>query len=94
MEECLRILEESKECPSDEILVQQVRLHLTIAQIERGTWYQGTITAPEHNQEPPVLYLQALHSQLQEVKNGFSEESKDNRELKVLGVVVCFLTIQ
>jgi hypothetical protein len=77
MGECLQILDETKECPNDEILVQQVRLQLIVERINLGTWDEGA-EPPEQNREPSPLYLQALHSQLQEVKNKLPPESQNN----------------
>ncbi|RFU30228.1 hypothetical protein B7463_g6109, partial [Scytalidium lignicola] len=59
MDECLQILDERKECPNDDILVQQVRLQLIVEKMD---------LIPFHDEESAYLYHESLLSQLQDVK--------------------------
>lgn len=81
MDECLQVLDETQECHTDEILVQQVRLQMIVEKVTLGTWYDGVIETAEHIRAPPSFYLQALHSQLQEVKNKLPPQSQRNGKL-------------
>ena len=67
MDECLQVLGETKECPNDEILVQQVRLQLIIERMALCV-SQDRAIKPMENEEYSSVYLQSLHSQLQDVK--------------------------
>lgn len=60
MDECLRILDELQECPSDAVLVQQIRMQLVIERV-------GALGVAEHPKMPMSFYLQSLRSQLREV---------------------------
>ena len=76
MDECLEILAQRKECPTDAILVQQVRLQLIIekaTQIPRSDVLSIDVVKP-----PPAFYLKALKIQLQEVRNQIVVESQAN----------------
>ena len=95
MDECLRILDEWKECPADEILVQQVRLQLIVekAALALGTWNDGAMESAEHVKMPLSFYLQALHSQLREVKNSLSLQSQRNSEVPAADYLLSSLTV-
>jgi hypothetical protein len=67
MDECLQVLDETKECPNDEILVHQVRLQLIIERMALCV-SQDRAIKPMENEEYSSVYLQSLHSQLQGVK--------------------------
>ena len=69
MDECLQMLDERKECLNDEILVQQVRLQKIVEKMALDTLHDGAMQSTEHTREPPSLYLETLHSQLQHIKN-------------------------
>ena len=72
LEESLCVLEESHECLNDEILVQQVRLQLIAEKVAIGNW---------DDKAPLSFYLQALHSQLQEVKSKLPPHLQSNGKL-------------
>jgi len=69
MDECLRVLDERQEYLGDEILVQQVRLQLIVEKVNSITRHGGAMETTERMTMPPCFYLQALYSQLQEVKS-------------------------
>lgn len=93
MDECLRILDEWKECLADEILVQQVRLQLIVEKAALGTWNDGAMESAEHVKMPLSFYLQALHSQLREVKNSLSLQSQRNSEVSAADYLLSSLTV-
>ena len=68
MDEDLQMLDERKECPNDDILVQQVRLQVIVEKMALGTLHDGAMESTEHTREPPSLYLETLHSELQDIK--------------------------
>ena len=70
MDECLQILDERKECVTDEILVQQVRLQLIVERVTMDSWTDKPMRAPLS------FYLQALHPQFQEAKDRLPPQSQ------------------
>jgi hypothetical protein len=89
MDECLQVLDETRECLTDEILVQQVRLQLIVEKVTPGTWYEGVIESAEHVRAPPSFYIQALHSQLQEVKNKIPPQLQRDGKLSSTNIFYC-----
>ena len=81
MDECLQTLAEKQECPTDEVLVQQVRLQLIVEKVTQAPRYDGEIENTELIRAPPALYLKALQSQLQEVKRKLPSELQQNGKL-------------
>ena len=81
LDECLEVLDERRECLTDEILVQQVRMQLIIEKVTRGNWSDGVPETAEHNKIPVSFYLQALHSQLEEVKTKIPPRLQGNGQL-------------
>src|SRR5271170_1606627 len=81
MDECLQMLAEKQECPTDEILVQQVRLQLIVEKVVQAPWHDGEIENAERVRAPPAFYLKALQSQLQEVRRKLPPESLRNGKL-------------
>ncbi|KAI4285158.1 MAG: hypothetical protein L6R35_004724 [Caloplaca aegaea] len=78
LDECLEVLNEKHESPIDDILVQQVRMQLIVEKVTRGPWNDGAIKTAEHSNVPLCFYLNALQSQLQEVKSKIPPYLKDN----------------
>lgn len=66
MNECLQILDENKECPTDRILVQQVRLQILIEKMVLGGLNDGVW---EHSKELPLLYVENIYSEVQDLKH-------------------------
>jgi hypothetical protein len=81
MEGCLQTLAKKQECPTDEVLVQPVRLQLIVEKVAQAPWHDGEIETAELIRAPPAFYLKALQSQLQEVKRKLSPESQRNGKL-------------
>jgi hypothetical protein len=81
MDECLEILDERKECLSDDILVQQVRLQLISEKMAQATLHNGKIEYNNHTKELS-LYLETLHSQFQDMKtNLLARRQTDGKSL-------------
>jgi len=78
LDECLEVLNEKHESPIDDILVQQVRMQLIVEKVTWGPWNDGAIKTAEHSNVPLCFYLNALQSQLQEVKTKIPPYLKDN----------------
>ena len=74
------MLDQTKECPNDEILVQQVQLQLIIEKLALSTSYEGVMEPTEHK-GPASLYLENLHSQLQSIKTSLLTGSSKNGKL-------------
>ena len=81
MEECLQIVDERKECPNDEILVQQVRLQLLVEKMGQGTGRDGTMDSPAHTRGPPSLYSETLYSKLQDIKTHLLNQPQTDGKL-------------
>ena len=67
MDECLQILDQTKGCLNDNILVQQVKLQLTIEKLALSTPSKGAVETTGQR-ESGSFYLENLHSQLQALK--------------------------
>ena len=81
MDECLQILGETKECPNDEILVQQVRLRLIVEKTFWETSFDVAVDSTEHAREPSSLCLEALGSQLQDIKSQLLTQTQTDGKL-------------
>lgn len=77
MEECLQILAERPECPTDKILVQQVKLQLIVEKVNHCPWLREAGNA-ESMGAPPAFYLEALKLQLQEAKRQIPIDLQQN----------------
>jgi len=89
MDECLQTLVEKQECPTDEVLVQQVRLQLIVEKVAQIPWHDGEIENAEPIRAPPTLYLKALQSQLQEVKHKLPPKLQRNGKLSSINYFSC-----
>ena len=78
-DECLRVLDASKEEASDALLVRLVKLRLINEQIMDASW---TISGDVYNTvRPPVeFYLHSVQSQLRELKRSIPAELNKNRK--------------
>jgi hypothetical protein len=78
MDNCLELLVESKECPSDEVFIHQVRLQLISREVENA---KGTPAVPT------AFILQALQSRLDVVKASVSREIQQDGEFEPVRAV-------
>jgi hypothetical protein len=74
MDECLDILTESRESPSDERFVCQVRLQLLAQRVSRAKLQARGVELANGTIVPPGFYLKALQLKLQELKRSISPE--------------------
>jgi hypothetical protein len=79
MEECLQVIDERKECPNDDILVQQVRLQLVVEKMALSSSPNGGMESTEHS-----LYIENLRSQLLDIKANILARSEENGKLSDL----------
>lgn len=89
MDECLRMLDEGKECPNDEILVQQVRLQLIAEKTNLSTVYDEALESAEHGRESPSLYPETIRSQLEDIKTELLAQPQTNG--KLLSTIWCMI---
>jgi hypothetical protein len=68
MDECLKIIDEAKECPNDNSLVKLVQLQLVTEISMLDTLHEGVARSFKHMEDPTPLNLEALNPQLQEYK--------------------------
>jgi len=92
MDECLQMLAQKQECPTDEILVQQVKLQLIMEKVGQTPWYDKDIEHAEFGRAPRAFYLMALQSQLQEVRRKIPSELQRD-EIVLLHVYSTEVTI-
>ncbi|KAH8651094.1 hypothetical protein BX600DRAFT_473069 [Xylariales sp. PMI_506] len=80
MSECLQTLDELKECPNDEILVQQVRMQLIIEKAKTRKQYEEAM-GPIDDVNATTLYLAKLQSQLGAIKTELLSSSQTDKIL-------------
>ncbi len=78
MEECLQVLSQRPECPNDQVLVQLVQLQLIVEKVKMLNWEGSGVETAGPTKMFPFFYMQALESQLQEVKHHNLFESPHN----------------
>ncbi|KAL5000007.1 hypothetical protein BDV10DRAFT_163766 [Aspergillus recurvatus] len=66
MKECMDILAEAKETPSDAVLVQMVRAQIVVDKVAKDLG--GNEGAVDHRSAPVSLYLKGLQSQLDDIR--------------------------
>ncbi|KFY75166.1 hypothetical protein V499_04865 [Pseudogymnoascus sp. VKM F-103] len=74
--ECLRILEENKDYPTDLLLVHLVRAQLICNKSATSTW--DDMFGDTSNQVPPNFYAKSLKSQLDDLERSIPAEIKSN----------------
>ena len=77
MDECLQVLEETKEHPTDILLVQQVKFQLLIEKVSHGPWQDVAMDSLDMK-GLPALYLKALQTQLHDLKSNVPLELREN----------------
>ncbi|KAH8888157.1 hypothetical protein GQ53DRAFT_725352 [Thozetella sp. PMI_491] len=75
MDECIRVLSESPEWEGDHVLVTMVKSQLIIDQLLRASWQ----TPPP---SPPIIFVSALRSQVQGIKNEIPRQLKEDGKVK------------
>ena len=79
MDECLQILAEQKEYPTDLILVQHVRLQLIVEGVAQAPWNDGQTDGNRTIRVRSQFYLKALQERLREFKEQIPPELVQNR---------------
>jgi hypothetical protein len=74
--ECLRILEENKDYPTDIVLVHLVRAQLICNKSATSTW--DDMFGDTSNQVPPNFYAKSLKSQLDDLERSIPADIKSN----------------
>ncbi|KAF2812287.1 uncharacterized protein BDZ99DRAFT_439292 [Mytilinidion resinicola] len=72
MNECLEVLAEAKEFPTDDTLIQLVRMQLIVDKAVHFSAQHGEVASNDFSRIPPALYRLALQGQLQEVEKNLS----------------------
>lgn len=81
LDECLAVLAENKEHPTDLLLVHLVKLQLLAEKVSQAPWHEGHGDAIGPTRAPPIFYLKALQAQLQDFKANISPEIRRNEIL-------------
>lgn len=76
LDECLRLLEEMREYPTDLLLVYLVRIQLIHNKVARAPWNDNLGDAAARL--PPEFYLKALQSQFDDLKRSVPPEIQTN----------------
>jgi hypothetical protein len=79
LEECLCILEKTKEYPSDSLLVCLVQLQLLCNRILTVNWNPDD----SGNTKPQELYMKTFESHLDQLKQSFPPELKSNGDCAI-----------
>lgn len=79
-DECLQILQETKECPNDELLVCLIRVQLISNKVSTISWNDTFPVGDGGKQFPREFYTHALRSQLEEVERSLPSVLKGNGE--------------
>jgi hypothetical protein len=81
LNECLNMLVENQECSSDLLLSYLVRLQLLDEKSYEGTWHDNVDGSRSPNSITMRFYMQALLSQLEEIKKSITPELQQNQTL-------------
>ena len=78
LEDCVAVLAETNELPSDAILIQMVKLQLIVEKVRRGPWHEEHDDSTGFSRAPPIFYLKALQAQLQDFKARIPQQIERN----------------
>jgi hypothetical protein len=94
LDECLRMLAENREYPTDMLLAHFVRLQLIIERVTQAPWHDGPVDAAGSVRAPSVFYLKALQAQLEDFKRDVPPELQQNgRSIFLRGLPDDMLTL-
>lgn len=68
LDECVAVLAENEELPTDTLLVHLIKLQLIVEEVGRAPWHEGYGDATDSARAPPTFYLKALQAQLHDFK--------------------------
>lgn len=78
LDECVTVLAETGEHPSDILLIQLVKLQLISEKVGQAPWNDGYGDATGSTAAAPTFYLKALQAQLQDLKVKIPHEIQRN----------------
>jgi len=78
LDECLRIIAENKDNPSDLLLTQLARLQLIREKVFQAPWHSGYAEETLSTKPPSAFYLRALESEVQEFKRNIPTALQQN----------------
>ena len=68
LDECIAVLGEKDEHPTDPLLVQMVKVQLVVEKAGQAPWHEERDDPNGSVRPPPIFYLKALQAQLQDFK--------------------------
>ena len=80
MDECIAVLAENKEQPTDTLLIHLVKLQAIIEKIGQAPWHEECGNTIGSVRAPPTFYLKALQAQLQDIKAKIPPDIQGNRK--------------
>ena len=80
MDECIAVLAENKEQPTDTLLIHLVKLQLIIERIGQAPWHEECGNTTGSVRAPPTFYLKALQAQLKDCKANIPPDVQGNRK--------------
>ncbi len=78
LDECVRLLSENSEVPTDRLLVQFLRLQMISNKVTQNPGQEGFVEPGGPLKEPWAFYLNALQAQLKECKQNVPPELEQN----------------
>ena len=69
LDECIAVLGEKDEHPTDPLLIQLVKLQLVVERAGQAQWHEERDDPHGSGRVPPIFYLKALQAQLEDFKN-------------------------
>jgi hypothetical protein len=78
LDECLHIVDTQKECESDALLVQLIKIRLICERVNDAPW-SGAMTEADCFARPPeMFYLRSLANKIRDFKSNVPSELMDN----------------
>lgn len=78
LDDCLHVLADEKEYPTDILLVQFVRLQLIVEKVGQAPWHDGLGDNCYSARAPSQFYMKAVQAQLQDFKKSIPPELVQN----------------
>ena len=68
LDECMAVLAEKDDQANDTLLIYSVKLQLIVENMGQGSWHEQHDSVTGSSRVPPIFYLKALQTQLQDLK--------------------------
>ena len=78
LDECITVLAENREYPSDALLVQLVKLQLIVEKVGHAPWHDGRGDTTGSARAPSIFYLKSLQAHLRDFKVNIPPEYQKN----------------